>query len=71
MKETNGTTQYTYKVVTRLTNDRIDVNIYQSDMSPRMMFLTLDSISTNFVPFENHSININRDSILSVTHIVR
>ena len=71
MKETNGTTQYTYKVVTRLTNDRIDVNIYQSDMSPRMMFLTLDSISTHFVPFENHSININRDSILSVTHIVR
>jgi hypothetical protein len=65
------TTQYTYKVVTRLTNDKTDINIYQSDMSPRMMFLTLDSISTRFVPFENHSVNINKDSILSVTHLVR
>lgn len=65
------TTQYTYKVVTRLTNDKTDVNIYQSDMNPRMMFLTLDLNSTRFVPFENYSVNISRDSILSVTHIVK
>ena len=65
------TTQYTYKVVIKVTNILTEEHIYQSDMSPRMMFLTLDSISTHFVPFENHSININRDSILSVTHIVK
>lgn len=68
MKET---TQYTYKVVTRLTNDKTDVNIYQSDMKPYMMFLTLESKNNQFIPFENYSVNIKRDSILSVTHIVK
>ena len=65
------TTQYTYKVVTKVTNILTEEHIYQSDMNPHMMFQILDLNSTRFVPFENYSVSINRDSILSVTHIVK
>ena len=63
--------QYTYKVVTKVTNILIEEHIYQSDMTPYMMFLTIDNKDNQFIPFENYSVNIKRDSILSVTHIVK
>ena len=63
-------TQYTYKVVSKLANDKVDVSIYHSDMRPYIMFLMLDGKDNHFIPFENYSVNIKRDSILSVTHIV-